>query len=204
MWAQDQENCERCCAVFRAHREVFQNLAHYRMLYSVQAASVFCLLSGVFALVAFEYFAFLCSSHTTYWTNSSVCTFPQFNISSFPTPLLPVSLTYESQPQSSFLLRPHAVSTMIELLKPLNDGSLSFSLKTYSLIALVAVINFLWRLTGLSFLFPQLLRSGENVLWHVKHGQVYFCNSWLRETILGGGYIYWSTYRWFQENFSHN
>lgn len=150
-------------------------------------------------------FGFLCSSHTTYCTSSSICTFPQFNISSFPTLLLPVSLTYESQPQDSFLLRPHhTVSTMMKLLKPLNDSSLSFSLKTDSLIALVAVINFFWRLPLLSFLFPQLLRSGESLLWHVKHGQVYFCNSWLRETMLGGCYIYWSIYRWFQENFSHN
>lgn len=59
----------------------------------------------------------------------------------FSHPLLPVSLTYESQ--DSFLLRPHhTVSTMMKLLKPLNDSSLSFSLKTDSLIALVAVINF--------------------------------------------------------------
>lgn len=46
---------------------------------------------------------------------------------------------YESQPEDSFLLRPHhTVSTMMKLLKPLHGSSLSFSLKTDSLIAVAS------------------------------------------------------------------
>lgn len=96
--------CQHCCPVFRAHREVFQSLARYQKLYSEWAASVFCQLSGIFALVAFERFGFLCRSHTTHWTSSNICMSFQFNINSFPTPVLPVSL---SSQEDSFLLRPH-------------------------------------------------------------------------------------------------
>lgn len=69
----------------------------------------------------------------SHWTSSNPGAPFQFSISSFLTPLLPVSLTYESQLQDSFLLRPH--HTVSTIMKPLNDSSLSFSLKTDSFIA---------------------------------------------------------------------
>ena len=95
-------------------------LTRYRKLFT-EVDYLCCQLSGMFAtLTPDAWCGPLCWSHTTYRASSSICAFFQFNITSFPTPVLPVSLMYLSQPQDPFLLGPHhIVSTMMKFLKPL-------------------------------------------------------------------------------------